>query len=367
MKKLNFKDKNLYYIGGIVRDELLGLSEKQADIDITYVGNAIEFCKNLDMGKILQINDAFGTVRMKINDEFVDFASTRKEVYDKKGHLPVITEIGCSLKEDVLRRDFTVNALAKSLYNDEIVDYTSGIQDLKDKKLRVLHSESFIDDPTRIVRGLKFSVRFGFELEKRTKILQDKYLENVNRDMCYKRLKQELEDAFNLNKQEVLDKFVEQKIYKLISDKNYANTEINIEELIKKYEVEFPWIVYLGNFDLEKFDLTSREQKIISDYKMLSEHSIKDDFELYKKFRQCNKESVLLFAIYKNYDFAISYLDNLADIKLEITGDDLIRLGYKPDENFSKCLDFVLSEKFKNQALTKKDELIFAKNFFNKL
>lgn len=367
MQKLNLKDKNLYYIGGIVRDELLGLPEKQADIDVTYVGNAIEFCKNLDIGEIVQINDAFGTVRMKINDEYVDFASTRKEIYDQKGHLPTVTEIGCSLKEDVLRRDFTVNALAKSLYNDEIVDYTGGIKDLKDKKLRVLHRDSFIDDPTRIVRGLKFSVRFGFELEEETKILQDRYLENVNRDMCYKRLKQEFEDAFNLNRQDVLDKFVEQKIYKLISEKNYANTEINTEELIKKYAVEMPWLVYLGNFDLSNFDLTSREQKIIFDYKMLSEYPDKDDFELYKKFRQCNKESVLLYAIYKNYDFAINYLDNLSRIKTEITGDDLIKLGYRPDEKFSKCLDFVLREKFMNPDLTKDEELQIAKNFFNKL
>ena len=367
MQKLNLKDKNLYYIGGIVRDELLGLPEKQADIDVTYVGNAIEFCKNLDMGEIVQINDAFGTVRMKINEEFVDFASTRKEIYDRKGHLPTVTEIGCSLKEDVLRRDFTVNALAKSLYNDEIVDYTGGLQDLKDKKLRILHDGSFIDDPTRIVRGLKFSVRFGFELEEKTKILQEQYLENVNRDMCYKRLKQELEDAFNLNRQEVLDKFVEQKIYKLISDKNYANTEINIENLLKKYEVETPWLVYLGNFDLEKFDLTSREQKIISDYKMLTEYSGEDIFELYKKFRQVSKESVLLYAIYIDYDFAVNYLENLAEIKLVITGDDLIRLGYKPNENFSKCFDFILREKFENSKLSKDDELKIAKNFFNKL
>lgn len=68
-----------------------------------------------------------------------------------------------------MRRDFTINALAKSVTTGEIVDYVSGLEDLKNKKLRVLHDESFIDDPTRIIRGLKFATRFGFELEEHTK------------------------------------------------------------------------------------------------------------------------------------------------------------------------------------------------------
>lgn len=97
--------------------------------------------------------------------------------------------IGCDLKEDILRRDFTVNALAKSTSTGEIIDYVGGLADLKTKTLRVLHDGSFIDDPTRIIRGLKFAVRFGFELEPHTKFLQDEYLKNVNYDMSYKRLK----------------------------------------------------------------------------------------------------------------------------------------------------------------------------------
>ena len=367
MRKLNLKDKNLYYIGGIVRDELLNLPKTNSDIDVTYVGNAIDFCKNLKIGEILQINESFGTVRMNIDGEYVDFASTRKEIYEKKGHLPFVTEIGCSLKDDVLRRDFTVNSLAKSLYNDEIVDYTNGLNDLKNKKLRILHDGSFIDDPTRIVRGLKFSVRFNFELEEKTKNLQDKYLQNVNRDMCYKRLKQELVDTFNLNKQEAFIKFVAQKIYKLISDKNFANTEINIENLLDRYNVDNKWIVYLGNFNLDMFDLTAKEQKIIDDYKKLKELNFKDKFEIYKQFRQCSNESILLYGIYKDMDFVLNYLNNLGKIDLEISGDDLINLGYLPNKNFSKCLDYILKQKFENPNLTKSDELNLAEKFFNNL
>lgn len=117
----------------------------------------------------MQINEPFGTVRVKIEGREVDIASTRQEVYERKGHLPKVTKIGCTLKEDVMRRDFTVNTLAKSVSTGEIIDYTGGLEDIKTKTLRVLHDRSFIDDPTRILRALKFSIRFGFELDEHTK------------------------------------------------------------------------------------------------------------------------------------------------------------------------------------------------------
>ena len=118
MNIINIKDTSnkLFFIGGVVRDELLG--RKSLDIDITYVGNAIEYCSKF--GEVIQENPDFGTVRVKLDTKsdnnyissIVDFASTRSESYPHKGHLPVIDKIGCSLKEDVIRRDFTINALA---------------------------------------------------------------------------------------------------------------------------------------------------------------------------------------------------------------------------------------------------------------
>ena len=143
---INDTSNKLFYIGGVVRDELLG--RKSFDIDITFVGNAIEYCARF--GEIIQENPDFGTIRVNVEEQEVDFASTRSESYPRKGHLPVVDKIGCSLKEDVLRRDFTINALAKSVTTGEIIDYTGGLEDLKNKKLRVLHDESFIDDPTPV-------------------------------------------------------------------------------------------------------------------------------------------------------------------------------------------------------------------------
>ncbi len=256
---MKLKDNNLFYVGGVVRDEILGISS--LDIDYTYQGNAIEFAKNLD---VIKVNPDFGTVRVLVDGNEIDIASTRIESYPRKGHLPVIEKIGCSLKEDLKRRDFTINAMAKRSTNNEFVDYYNGKGDIEDKKLRVLHENSFVDDPSRIIRGLKFSVRFGFGLDSETKKLQDYYLSNINYDMSYHRLKKELKETFNLNKDQAFEKFLSQGIYKLLGD-NQILPSINgsIEELIKKFPCENVWLVYMSFFDLSNFELTRGEKRIL--------------------------------------------------------------------------------------------------------
>lgn len=255
------QESNLYYVGGVVRDGILGVPS--FDTDYCYQGNAIEFAKNQGLN-IIKENSAFGTVRVLYEGKEIDIASTRCETYPRKGHLPQVEKIGCPLDEDVKRRDFTINAIAKRTTDGEIIDFTGGIRDIEAKKLRVLHDKSFIDDPTRIVRGLKFAIRFGFELDEKTKELQEEYLCNINYDMSYHRLKKELVETFSLNRQEALDKFVAQGIYKLLSP-DYKSVEIhtNIESLIKENPVNTVWIVYMGLFNLENLELTRAEKKII--------------------------------------------------------------------------------------------------------
>ena len=400
--KINDNSNKLFYIGGVVRDELLG--RKSIDIDITYVGNAIEYCSKF--GEVVQENPDFGTVRVAINPlpnfshshsdnceilpshrkrgqkVTVDFASTRSESYPRKGHLPVVEKIGCSLKEDVMRRDFTVNALAKSVTTGEIVDYVGGLEDLKNKKLRVLHDESFIDDPTRIIRGLKFATRFGFELEEHTKKLQDEYLANINYDMSYKRVKKELIETFSLNSQSAFKAFINQKIYKLITLNDVKMPKVNIEGLVNDYytphlsyghplpvgareEKKQPncpvaiWLIYVGILcDLSRLPLTKIEQKILED---VPKDVLKTDFELYKTFQNTRIETILLYAILKDEAGARHYLDDLQKIKLEITGKDLQNLGIKPSPEYQKIFDEVLKVKLKNPSITKEDEIKLVK------
>ncbi len=365
MDIINIKDNSnkLFYIGGVVRDTLLG--KEAFDIDITYVGNAIDYCAKF--GEVLKVNPDFGTIRVNVDGREVDFASTRCEVYEKKGHLPVITKIGCSLKDDVLRRDFTVNALAKSVTTGEIVDYTGGLEDLKNKKLRVLHDGSFIDDPTRIIRGLKFSVRFGFELDEHTRKLQEEYLSDINYDMSFKRVKKELIETFNLNSQRAFEKFINEKIYKLVTPNDIEHPNVNIEELVNKYlichsELDsesqiYIWLVYAGVLkDLSRLELTKNEQKILND---VPKTILKSDFEFYKAFENASIETVLLYAVLLDEKGARHYLDDLRDIKIGITGKDLLELGIKPSPKYNEIFDEVLKAKLQNPQMTKEEEIQF--------
>lgn len=401
---INDTSNKLFYIGGVVRDELL--DKQSIDIDITYVGNAIEYCSKF--GEVIQINPDFGTVRVKIpssphreiadfvpttgnghnvseelNNVIVDFASTRSETYPKKGHLPVVEKIGCSLKEDVLRRDFTINALAKSITTGEIVDYVGGLKDLKNKKLRILHDNSFIDDPTRIIRGLKFAMRFNFELEEHTKKLQDEYLKNINYDMSYKRIKKELIETFNTplsnitkeyKKQRTFERFINEKIYKLVTPNDVEIPSINIEELIEKYCLDMDchvanapcndehiWLIYVGVLkDLSRLPLTKIEQKILDD---VPQNILNSDFELYKTFENAKIETILLYAILKDQKGAKHYLDNLRNIKISINGKDLQNLGISPSPQYQEIFDEVLKAKLQNPKMTKEDELKIAKSY----
>ncbi len=361
MNIINIKDTSnkLFYIGGVVRDELLG--RKSFDIDITYVGNAIEYCSKF--GEVIQENPDFGTVRVNVGGREVDFASTRSESYPRKGHLPVVEKIGCSLKEDVLRRDFTINALAKSVTTGEIVDYTGGLEDLKNKKLKVLHDESFIDDPTRIIRGLKFSIRFGFDLDEYTKKLQEEYLANINYDMSYKRVKKELIETFNLNSNKAFERFINENIYKLVTENDVKIPDIDIEKLVNDYKPEYVWLVYVGVLkDLSKLPLTKIEQKIIDEVpnKILS-----NDFEIYKAFENARLETVLLYGILYDEKIARHYLDDLKQIKISVTGNDLLDLGIKPSPRYQEIFDEILKCKLANPDMTKDEELEYLKKLIS--
>ena len=255
------KDKNLYYVGGCVRDEILG--EQSVDTDLCYEGNAIEFGNTNYSGHLIKTNPDFGTIRLRLDNREIDIASTREETYPRPGHLPVVKNIGCPLADDLKRRDFTINAMAKNTVTGEIYDPFDGKSDINKKLLRILHENSFKDDPTRIIRGLKFSVRFGFELEERTKELREKYLANINYDMSYHRLKKELVETFNLNNGKAFDIFIKDGLYKLLGVNQIApdiKGEV-IQEAIKKNGFT-PWIIYMSFFNPENLPLTRQEKRI---------------------------------------------------------------------------------------------------------
>ena len=209
---------------------------------------------------ILRENPAFGTVRVLFEDKEIDIASTREEFYPQKGHLPVVSNIGCALEDDLKRRDFTINAMAKRTTDGEVIDILGGINDIKSKKLRVLHDKSFEDDPTRILRALKFSLRFGFTLDESTARVQKEYLKNINYDMSYHRLKKELVETFNLNSQEAYERFTSEGIYKLLG-KSVLLPEYHPDFRNLNYSGRHIWLIYLSFFNLENLERLKTEKQ----------------------------------------------------------------------------------------------------------
>ena len=162
-------DYEVFLVGGAVRDLLL--RNYNLDIDLVAEGDGIYFAKTLAgyyPGCRVKSHDKFGTAVMLFDDGFkIDVATARHEYYPRPGALPQVET--SSIKRDLYRRDFTINTLAVSLNQEEwgrLIDFFGGARDIKDRVIRVLHNLAFVEDPTRILRAVRFASRFNFNLNK---------------------------------------------------------------------------------------------------------------------------------------------------------------------------------------------------------
>jgi tRNA nucleotidyltransferase (CCA-adding enzyme) len=188
--------EGVYLVGGTVRDILLG--ERSFDVDIAVEGDAIALAQALAdaLGGRVRAHDKFGTaVVLYGDDERVDVVTARTEFYDAPAALPTVEH--ASIREDLFRRDFTINAMAVSLKGADLgrlVDPFGGRRDLEAKTIRVLHNLSFIDDPTRIFRGIRYENRYGFRMDDHTVRLARGTIEmGLVGDLSSARLRDELE------------------------------------------------------------------------------------------------------------------------------------------------------------------------------
>lgn len=200
----------VYIVGGFVREKLYAeLYEKEAkttlDIDLVINTDAIEFVERFQKYyednhpehrtfEILEIFSDFGTCKISHPDfpEYtIELASTRVENYSEPAAFPKV-EIIEDFEQDLPRRDFTINALMFSLnkknYGD-IVDYVGGISDMEKGLIRVFHKNSFIDDPTRIIRAQRFAKQYKFKIEEETEKLMQEALEHPQYDDWRKKRK----------------------------------------------------------------------------------------------------------------------------------------------------------------------------------
>jgi tRNA nucleotidyltransferase (CCA-adding enzyme) len=192
---LGDRAEGVYLVGGTVRDILLG--EESFDVDIAIEGDAIEFARALAeaLGGRATPHERFGTAVVSYGDDArVDVVTTRTEFYDAPAALPTVERAG--LREDLFRRDFTLNAMAASLKPagfGRLIDPFGGRADLEAGVLRVLHNLSFIDDPTRIFRGIRYEARYGLKLEEHSARLARGCIEmGLVGDLSSARLRDEL-------------------------------------------------------------------------------------------------------------------------------------------------------------------------------
>jgi tRNA nucleotidyltransferase (CCA-adding enzyme) len=170
---------SLYFVGGFVRDLLLGTPT--LDIDLVVEGDAIKLARRLSrqIGGRVRSHARFGTAKLifdetqsELSVPSIDFVAARSEFYEHPTALPQVER--SSIKLDLHRRDFTINTLAIRLepeHYGELVDFYGGEQDLKNGLIRVLHSLSFVEDPTRMLRAARLEQRLGFRIEERTEEL----------------------------------------------------------------------------------------------------------------------------------------------------------------------------------------------------
>ncbi len=201
-----------YFVGGIVRDLLLQ-RWPIVDVDFVVEGDAIDLTQKLveRYGGELRMHRRFGTAKWLLSPDFwqarggadadnlpasIDLVTARTEFYETPTALPLVE--WSSIKQDLHRRDFTINTLAIRLSPEgwgELLDFYGGERDLREGVLRVLHSLSFVDDPTRILRAARFEARLGFHLDERSAQLIQEALPLLNR-ITGSRIRHELDLIF---------------------------------------------------------------------------------------------------------------------------------------------------------------------------
>jgi tRNA nucleotidyltransferase (CCA-adding enzyme) len=392
----------VYLVGGFVRDLILAV--ENLDLDIVVEGDGIKFAEHFvkPQGGRIIVHKHFGTATVLLPYGIkIDFSSARKETYPKPAHLPVVSP--GSLKDDLLRRDFTINAMAISLSDGAVVDYFGGQDDLRNKKIRVLHDLSFKDDPTRILRGIRFEQRFNFSIEPKTlKLLKEaiklRMLEKVQphrtRDDLVLVLK-ENNPLANINriKQLVGFKFIHPKLKLTLKSRRYLKS---LEKEIKWFNKNYPqrrgldaWLIYLiGLLDslspqeirdvCEKFGLRKGEEKRLLGPKQVTRKFIVDlsnpkikPARIFALLNPLSYETVIaLRAKYKNLALKrhiADFLEIYNGMCIFVSGDDLHCLGLSPGPRYQEIFTLVLNAKLNGEVENKEEELLLIKKLLGEI
>ena len=388
-----------YVVGGFVRDLILYRLDE--DVDIVIEGDGIAFAKKYARleGARIHTYEKFGTAVIIFKDGYkIDVASARLEYYKFPAALPTVEM--SSIKLDLYRRDFTINTLAIQLNSEKfgmLIDFFMAHKDIKEKIIRVLHNLSFVEDPTRVFRAIRFEQRYGFTIGKLTTgLIKNAVNMNFFRGLAGRRvlteLKQILEEEnpvpaiIRLNDFDLL-KFIHPSIQfdkKLISILNSVKQALAWHDLLFLDESYMKWVVYflvlIHTCDLQnteeicsRFELAPRYRKIFCIERFAAEKCVLDlarnlpltNSRLYRKLIEFRTELILyMMAVtrQKKVKKAIShYFTNLRSVSVSLKGRDLQKMGFEPGPVYREILEAALDAKLNGTLKTRKDELDFAR------
>ncbi len=395
-ESLSFK---AYLVGGSVRDLLRG--ERNLDIDIVVEGDGIEFAKAFSKeypGAKLVTHRRFNTAKLKISKDFViDIATARTEYYESPAALPKV-EVS-SIKKDLYRRDFTINTLAVSLNPEsfgQLLDYFGAQRDLKEKTIRVLHNLSFIEDPTRAFRAVRFAERFGFKISKHTENLIKSALRlNLFEKLSGTRLYDELCLIFKeTNPVAALARLAHYGLLSVIHPDLKFTDELSsrlnaiyetlvwFDLLFLEESVDRPRVFIMGLLSvlptdertraLERLSTPEKEAKKITqamDNALKAIRSLRHDdpVNIYHTLSELSIETIIfLMAMARKREIqkAIStYLLRLRHIKPILRGKDLKNMGIPPGPIYSEILKALLDERLRGKLKSREDEERFVKQY----
>jgi tRNA nucleotidyltransferase (CCA-adding enzyme) len=398
--------QNVFVVGGFVRDLLL--RQENFDVDIVVEGDGIAFAGEFARRHHCRVraHRKFSTAVLIFPDGFkVDVASARTEYYLEPGALPTVET--ASIKLDLYRRDFTINTLAIALNKDhfgELLDYFGGQNDLREKAVRVLHNLSFVEDPTRMFRAIRFEQRLAFQMGKHTEHLLKSairmgFLEKVSGPRVFNELILILRESDPLPAMQRLGELG------LLA---YINPRISFGAEIKKmfagakravdwYELLFTgercrrWQVFFlclfsgldsddvghvlgrlgmppryGDFFGPGRDAIHRVMDQL-EWRCAQHHKLSDS-EIHGFFREFPVESLLYGMARTGYEEArrlIShFITHLRPVTCFLRGRDLQALGFKPGPLYREILDRLLTARLDGAVVTREDEIAFVKSHF---
>jgi len=396
---------NAYVVGGFVRDLILGV--ENFDIDIVVEGDALMFSEKLAQHYQAHLtkHDRFGTAVVVLEDDFkIDVVTARKEYYEYPASLPVVE--GGTIKDDLFRRDFTINSMAIKLNKSgfgNIVDFYGGRRDLQMGLIRILYNLSFVEDPTRIFRAIRFEQRYDFKMEEKTEEFAIKAIESgILGKVSHERINFEFFAMLKENNiWAILKRMEDLRILKnvypevVLSEdlkKLLKNAEENLACLKEKVSVQesldrtlLYLLILYSNMSFEKAVKLSEKMRLSKEYKseILKFIEAKDiilsnlsgnidisNYDVYNELKGLSMEILFVLCMLSNekkfIDRVILYINNLKNIKTCVTGKDLKELGVKPGPEYAVLLDKVLAEKLNGNLQTYNDELEFLKKIIPK-